>query len=147
MKSSDQPVEAYAAGYINGAMPGFSTNSRTRPLIIAKMEEMLRNNLITIYSSRLIQEMETFIWSNGGKAEAMRSYSDDLIMSFAIGCWIKGVALQINEREVAYQKAFLSCFSKEVKTLDTTCGVGDGGPSPKQEHLKNINDFAWIYKG
>jgi hypothetical protein len=56
---------------------GFSTTSRTRPLIISKLEEYVREKSITIRSVRTIDELFTFIWNNG-RAEAMRGYNDDL---------------------------------------------------------------------
>ena len=53
---------------------GFSTTSRTRPLIISKLEEYVREKSIIIRSVRTIDELFTFIWMNG-RAEAMRGYN------------------------------------------------------------------------
>ena len=72
IKSTHEFVEEYRADQMTNAVPGFSTTSKTRPLIVAKMEEFIRNNLVKIYSSRLLSEMKTFIW-NHGRPEAMRS--------------------------------------------------------------------------
>ena len=38
-------------------VPGFSTTSKTRPLIIAKLEEMFREESVNVHSSRLIDEI------------------------------------------------------------------------------------------
>jgi hypothetical protein len=46
-------------------------------MILAKLEEFIRNNIISIYSSRLLNEIKTFVWNNN-KPEAMRGYNDDL---------------------------------------------------------------------
>ena len=54
--------------------------------------------------------MTTFIWHNG-RAEAQRSYNDDLVMALAISCWVRDTALVVNKRELEYQKAMLSCMS------------------------------------
>ena len=70
--------------------------------MVAKLEEFIRNKMLTTYSSRLYHEFKTFIWNNG-KPQAMRSYNDDLII-IAIGCWVKDTALQVNKREVEYKK-------------------------------------------
>jgi hypothetical protein len=91
---------------MSNSVPGFTTSSKTRPLIIAKMEEFIRNKLITIYSSRLVDEFKTFIWNNN-KAEAMRSYHDDLVMALAIGCWVRDTALTVNQRDLEYKKAMV----------------------------------------
>ena len=74
------------------AIAGFTTSMKTRPLIIAKMEEFIRNKLITINSLRLFHELKTFIWYNG-KPQAMKGYNDDLVMALAIACWVRDTAL------------------------------------------------------
>ena len=45
---------------------GFSTTSKTRPLIISKLDDYFRDKSVTIRSHRLIDEMFTFIW-NGNR--------------------------------------------------------------------------------
>ncbi len=105
IKSTHEYIEQHQAEVMNSAVPGFTTSMKTRPLIIAKLEEFIRNKLITIYSSRTVNEMKTFIWRNG-KPQAMKGYNDDLIMALAIGCWVRDTALQVNARDLNYQKAF-----------------------------------------
>ena len=46
-KSSHEHVEAYLSENA-GVIPGFTTSSKTRPLTISKLEELIRNKLITI---------------------------------------------------------------------------------------------------
>ena len=57
---------------------------KTRPLVIAKFEEFIRNKLITINSMRLANEIKTFVWHNG-RPQAMRSYNDDLVIAARLG--------------------------------------------------------------
>ena len=45
-----------------GMKAGFSTTSKTRPLIISKLEQYVREKSVTIRSSRTIDELFTFIW-------------------------------------------------------------------------------------
>ena len=78
---------------------GFSTTSRTRPLIVSKLEEYIRGKSITIRSVRTIDELFTFIWNNG-RAEAMRGYNDDLVMALAIGLWIRDTALRLRQEGI-----------------------------------------------
>ena len=62
--------------------------------------------------------MTTFIWNNG-RAEAQRSYHDDLVMSTAIGCWARDTALVVNKRELEYRKAMLSSISVSSGMFDS----------------------------
>jgi hypothetical protein len=87
-------------------------------MIIAKLEEFIRNKVLKIRSRRLFNELKTFIWNNG-KAEAMRSYNDDLVMACAIGCWVRDTALTVNQQEIQYKKSMLSAIMTSNKTLDT----------------------------
>ena len=64
---------------MTNAVGGFTTSTKTRPLIVAKLEEFIRNKIIKIRSSRAFDEFRTFVWNNG-KPQAMRSYHDDIIM-------------------------------------------------------------------
>jgi len=83
--------------------PGFTTTSVTRQLIISRLETYMREKAINVQSTRIVDELYTFIWNNG-KAEAMRNYNDDLVMAFAIGlCNIGGKKLKVVDTdEVAY---------------------------------------------
>jgi hypothetical protein len=70
---------------IKDEMPGLTTSAKNREEMLAKLEGVLRNQKIRIYSIRLVNEIKTFIWKNN-KAQAMKGYNDDLIMSLAIAC-------------------------------------------------------------
>ena len=151
IKSTHEFVEEYQADQMTNAVPGFTTTSKTRPLIVAKMEEFVRNNLIKIYSSRLLSEMRTFIW-NSGRAEAMRSYNDDLIMACAVGCWVRDTALTVNQRDAEYRKAFIGAITKSTNELDTRINGMIGTKNMKliedqQKHHKAVTQFPWLFKG
>ena len=83
--------------------PGFVVSSRTRPLIIAKIEEYMRERAITMQSSRLLAEFETFIWKNG-KAEALQGYNDDAIFALGIGLWVRDTALRLRQQGIELTK-------------------------------------------
>ena len=151
IKSTHEFVEEYQADQMSNAVPGFSMTSKTRPLIVAKMEEFIRNNLIKIYSSRLLSEMRTFIWNNG-KPESMRSYNDDLIMACAIGCWVRDTALATNQRDAEYSKAFIGSIMKSTNELDTRINGMIGTRNMKMQETFNkqnkaYSDFPWLFKG
>ena len=118
-KSSHEYVDPVAAQWQSNAIPGFTTSTKTRPLIIAKMEEFMRNKLIKLQSNRLFSEMKTFIWHNG-RPQAMRGYNDDLVMSFAIGCWVRDTVLIENQHGLEYSKQFISAMSSNETKFATT---------------------------
>ena len=132
-------------------VPGFTTSSKTRPLVIAKMEEFMRNKLVKINSNRLLSEMKTFIWHNG-RPQAMRSYNDDLVMSFAIGCWVRDTVLVENQRLVEYNKNALSAISTSTRTMSTTIpgmiGHNKNSSGTVSPEVKRFNEqYAAIIKG
>tara|TARA_Y100000310_G_scaffold113770_1_gene112216 strand:+ start:1424 stop:3013 length:1590 start_codon:yes stop_codon:yes gene_type:complete len=152
IKSTHEYIDQIAAETINSAVPGFTTSKNTRPLIIAKLEEYVRNKLFNIRSTRLFNELKTFVWYNG-RPQAMRSYNDDLVMAAAAGCWIKDVALNINQRDIAYRRAFLEFggMMRSGITLDTTIpGQIAYDPDKDNENIRKIkkqHEHAWLYKG
>ena len=150
IKSTHEFVEAIQGETMERAVAGFTTSTKTRPLIVAKLEEFIRNRMLTTYSSRIYHEMKTFIWHNG-KPQAMRSYNDDLVMALAIGCWIRDTALQVNKRDVEYQKAMINSMYKSDSTMNTTIKGMQGYNKKTTEKIKDFKKevaaFPWIYKG
>ena len=86
--------------------PGFIVSSKTRPLIIAKLEEYMREKSIVVKSARTLAELETFIWKNG-RAEALQSYNDDLTFALGIGLWVRDTALRLRQQGVELTKMSL----------------------------------------
>ncbi len=150
IKSTHEYIEQHQAEVRTSAVPGFTTSMKTRPLIVAKLEEFIRNKLITIYSSRTINEMKTFIWRNG-KAQAMKGYHDDLIMALAIACWVRDTALQANARNLDYQKAFANAIITTRTTMNTRIkgqkGYKNDNTLDKITQAKKMYDqYKWIIK-
>ena len=146
-KGSHEYVEQYMAEGNSSVVPGFTTSHKTRPLIIAKFEEFIRNKVLTIYSKRLANELDTFIWKNG-RPEAQRSYNDDLVMAAAIGCWVRDTAIIENQKDVEYKKAFLGAVMTNKTHLETRI-PGQYTPSTQDrafDHHKKFDPFSWITK-
>ena len=140
VKSTHEFVEQYQAETMTNSVPGFTTSTRTRPIIVAKLEEFIRNKEIT-----------TFIWYKG-KPQAMRGYNDDLIMALAIACWVRDTALQANQRELKYKEAMLNSIYVANTTMNTT--VKGMAGYKKEEDLdrfdkakKEHEEYKWLYKG
>ena len=78
-------------------VPGFTTTSKTRPLIISKLDTYFREKACTVRSKRLIDELFVFVWK-GSKAQAQGGYNDDLVMAFSIGMWVRDTALMLRQK-------------------------------------------------
>ncbi len=123
-------------------VPGFSMTMKTRPLVIAKLEEYFREKLVIAKSSRLIDELFVFIYNNN-RAEAMAGYNDDLVMSIAIGLWVRDTALRLRAEGIALQKNVLNKMldydavytPSNDKAEGWTMDVGD-----------NKEDLTWLIK-
>ena len=148
VKSTHEYVDEMMAEAIGG-VAGFTMSMKTRPLVIAKFEEFVRNKLITINSVRLANEIKTFVWHNG-RPQAMRSYNDDLVIAASIACWVRDTALTVNKRELEYKKALISGISVSKSTFNTKI-QGQHGFSPAKKTFKGTDgrthDLTWIIKG
>ena len=113
---------------------GFSTTSRTRPLIISKLEEYVREKSIIIRSVRTIDELFTFIWNNG-RAEAMRGYNDDLTMALAISLWVRDTSLRLRQEGIDLTKQAINSISSY-----TYSGVYGGNDMDNNPWQMNVGD-------
>jgi hypothetical protein len=150
VKSTHEYIEQHMAEHRTSAVAGFTTSSKTRPLVVAKLEEFIRNKLITTYSSRLANELRTFIWTNG-KPQALKGYNDDLVMALAIACWVRDTALQTNQRDLNYKKAFVDAIITSRTTFDTTIkgqvGYKQDSALDKMSDAESLyNQYKWIIK-
>ena len=125
-------------------------------MILTKLEEVLRTRQIKIYSSRLYEELKTFVWK-GKKAQARKGANDDLIMALAIGVWLYDTSPQLAKVSVDINKAMLSGFA--VNTTELSDTVLDKQASsivgPRNGEVRKTvhpnqggptNDFSWILK-
>jgi hypothetical protein len=104
-----------------GLVAGFSTTSKTRPLIISKLTDYFREKSVIVRSTRLIDELFTFIYMNG-RAEAMKGYNDDLVMAFSIGLWVRDTALRLRQEGIDLTKSAVGGI-----TNHTYNGIYGGG--------------------
>lgn len=118
-------------------VPGFSMTAKTRPLVIAKLEEYFREKSVSVNSQRLIDELFVFIYKNS-RAEAMVGYNDDLVMSLAIGLWVRDTALRLRAEGIELTKRSFDYFQSHQGVYDTEdvnkndswqMDVGDGKES------------------
>jgi len=85
---------------------GFTTTMKSKPLIVAKMEEYTREKMVKLKSTRLIDELFVFIYKNT-KMEALEGYNDDLVMSYSILLWIRDTAIRIQSERNELQSSIV----------------------------------------
>lgn len=146
------------------ALPGFSTQQKTRTQILAKLEEVIRNSIIKVYSQRLYDQLQAFVW-NGNRAQASKDAHDDLIMSIAIAVWLCAGDGGINEQAMSLAYAMLKATKVERKN-DMPGDINSAQPlvnpsirgavmHPRDVHKPrdpasvrhvDISDFSWLYR-
>ena len=76
---------------------GFKTTSLTRPTILSKLIEIVREHCEVIYDKETLEELLTIIRNEKGRIEAPQGGHDDLMMGLAIAHDIRSQVLFINE--------------------------------------------------
>jgi hypothetical protein len=146
------------------AVPGFSTQTRTRSQILTKLEESIRNSKLKVYSQRLYDQLQAFVW-NGSKAQALKDAHDDLVISLAIGTWLCAGDSSGNEQGMAMAMAMLKATAVGNRNVnDLPGGINQVRPvanphiqgfTPdrvhqprKPEDIKHVDvsDFSWLMK-
>jgi|MDTB01.2.fsa_nt_gb hypothetical protein len=109
-------------------VPGFTTSGKTRNLILTKLEEVIRNKQVKIYSSRFYDELKTFVWK-GSKAQSMRGYNDDLVMSFAISMWLFDASSDYSKNSKIINDEMLKAMKVTRNSYDDLPGaITEGRP-------------------
>ena len=117
---------------------GFTTSSRTRPLIIERMITIIENREFIIHSKRLLNQFWTFIWLNG-KQQAMRSYNDDLVMALAIGIWVRNTAYIIRKEARAFAKSRLASIDSGLNLKHQQENTVSSGFFNSHNNLDRLN--------
>jgi len=123
-------------------VPGFTMSSRTRPLVISKLDMYMRERTPIIHSKRLIDELFVFIW-NGSRAEAQRGYNDDLVMSFSTGLWVRDTALKLRQQGIDLTKTTLGYMGKSSTGVYSQRTMGQD-PWKQKDQYGNDNDLTWL---
>lgn len=145
-------------------LPGFQTNAKSRAQILSKLEEMLRTGTLRVYSRRLYEQLQAFLWF-GNKPMAAKGAFDDLVMSLAIGTWLlEGGGLGNRDSE-AMANAMLAATSvnkrpsttlpydvNTIKPLVNPQIVGSNPYTvarprhPSQVRSLDHSDFRWLLR-
>ena len=123
---------------------GFTTSTKTRPMVIGKFQENVSTKSVIIQSKRLLEEMKVFIWKNG-KPEAQQGYNDDLIMSFGMGMYIRDTALIGRQKGIDITKQLLNNTHVNRTSYGNHFSMGNDNPySIDTEH--GIEDISWLVR-
>ena len=94
-------------------IPGINFNNK-RVQIIASYEEALRHNFV-IRSSRLYNEMNTFIYVNG-RPDHQKGHHDDLIMSISMATYVAESSFSNLTKVTEQTKAMLDSWTISENT-------------------------------
>ena len=125
-------------------IPGFTTTLRTKPLLIAKMEEYTREKMVKLKSTRLIDELFVFIYKNS-KTQALEGYNDDLVMSYSILLWIRDTAIRIQSERNEFQSSLVN----SIGTLNERTPIMTNENKPKNNPYEmdikgEKEDLSWL---
>lgn len=91
---TEKGTQTYVEGYVSwdedDVVPGFTTTMSSKILAMDKFEENIRLRKTQIYSERMLNHLQNFVYVNG-KPKAREGANDDLVMAFAIGVYIAGL--------------------------------------------------------
>ncbi len=117
---------------------GLNTSGKTRPVILAKLEEYIRGQRITFRSMRFLTELRTFVW-NEGKPEALRGYNDDSVMSAALGVFVRDVYLAPNINMNEMNRAIIQ--SAQIRRVVNT-DIPGASKDPRLAPARSLGAFV-----
>ena len=85
---------------------GFKTTAITRPIIIAELVKIVKENIEKINDKETLEEMLTFVRNAKGRAEAQNGAHDDLVMALAIVYYIREQQSFVIEKENNIENKF-----------------------------------------
>lgn len=129
-------------------IPGFIMSTKVRPSVLEKMRDFIENKTVTIRSVRLLEELRVFIWKNG-KQQAMSGYNDDLVMSFAIGMYLRETSLRFKKTANSLTEAALNSYAKTTSDAPIYNSYGNYGHNPWAQEIvtpmgKEQQDLTWL---
>lgn len=98
------------------SVPGFTMSTKSRPLVVSKMESYIREKTFIFHSKRLLSELRVFVWLNG-KAQSMNGYNDDLVMALGIGLFLRDTAIKYNAYGNEMTKASIDGWQRTEAVL------------------------------
>jgi hypothetical protein len=136
-------------------IPGINFNSK-RVQIISSFEEALRHGF-KVYSTRLLNELNTFVYING-RPDHMKNHHDDLIMSVAMALYVGQNSYNQLEKVTEQTKAMLNSWEvlsnteQQRKITDFNPGLPVMSPMNHNNNQFNTNPsrgdyekYSWLF--
>jgi len=134
---------------MNERIPGINFNNK-RVQMIASYEEALRHGF-KIYSNRLYNEMNTFIYING-RPDHQKGHHDDCIMAIAMATYVAEKSFQVLEKVANHTKAMINSWSSYTNTYTEQSlyfnPMIPNGNGNKTINTPNVNDYQkynWLF--
>ena len=128
----------------DNTVPGFTTSTRTRPLVISKTETYIRERTFTFHSKRLLEELRVFIWQNG-KAQAQNGYNDDLVMALGIGLFVRDTGLKFSAQGLDLTRAAVMNISNTKTSINYgTMQSNFQNPYQMDNGMGGTEDISWL---
>jgi len=126
-------------------VPGFTMSTKTRPLVISKMEAYIRERHFVFHSKRLLEELRVFVWQNG-KAQAQSGYNDDLVMALGIGLFTRDTGIKFHQQGLDLARAAISGISSTKGGPGNMPTLPNGMPNPYRiETPHGGEDITWLF--
>ena len=133
----------------NERIPGINFNNK-RVQMIASFEEALRHEF-KIYSNRLYNEMNTFIYING-RPDHQKGHHDDCIMAIAMATYVAEKSFQLLEKVTNHTKAMINSWSsfKNIYTEQSMFfnPMISSSTDNNVSNKPNVNDYqkyGWLF--
>lgn len=123
-------------------VPGFTTSTKTRPLVISKMEAYIRERHFVFYSKRLLEELRVFIWQHG-RAQAQNGYNDDLVMSLGIGLFTRDTGVRFHQQGMDATRAAINSMSSTGNNIISSAPQGIRNPY-QIETQYGVENITWL---
>lgn len=133
--------------------PGINFNNK-RAQIVQALEEQLRTGF-KVRSTRLVNELKTFVYING-RPDHMRGHHDDLIMAIAMALYVAQNSFSELRKNVNQAKAMLDSWI----VRDGESRENEGKPLMEPTHLRHqpvighatdpkndTKDYLWLFGG
>lgn len=140
-----QYTQRYYQNDLSRMTAGFTTSTKTRPLILHTMRQYIKDHLIQIRSRRTFSEMTTFIWSNN-KPQAQNGYNDDLVMMYAIGLYLRDSAIEFSSQGLEMQKTLLSNFKRNTDFQKVMTSTTNKQDPFKMNIGGKMEDITWLIR-
>ena len=107
----------------------------------------MEDRSVIIQSQRLLDELRVFIWKNG-KAQALQSYNDDLVMSWSTGLFLRDTALRFRKTAIDLTYASLNNYGKSssdgFQVYTGTRQYGEDNPWNMDMGNGQQTDLTWL---